>query len=190
MANRRVTELRETITGILEEVSFVASTGKYKFLLSRPNGNLGTVEFIIGNDKAMKVMNGDGCVPKGVPIKVSGKIKSKEGVHTALSYVKIHAVDGVELTAWSQRVGSPQVSPEIAAEAAELARKAEEAEKAMVNRAPPEQPGAITDPLEAYDNAMRIVRRQRRLKNPQLSQQEIWQVRDALNLLAEKLGIA
>jgi hypothetical protein len=59
----------------------------------------------------------------------------------------------------------------------------------MVNRAPPEQPGAITDPLEAYEKAMRIIRMQRRLKNPKLSQQEIWQVRDALNLLAEKLGI-
>jgi hypothetical protein len=75
-------------------------------------------------------------------------------------------------------------------DATKRVREAEEAEKTMTNKAPPEQPGAITDPLVAYENAMRIVRRQRRLKNPQLSQQDIWQVRDALNLLAEKLGIA
>jgi hypothetical protein len=141
--------------------------------------------------KALAIANGDGAFPLGVRVKVTGRHGHPWNRYAQkLTHVKIISVDGIEVTAWSQRVGSSTQGSGALSTAEERIKKAKEAEKAMVNRAPPEQPGAITDPTEAYDNAMRIVRRQRKLKNPKLSQDDIWQVRDALNLLAEKLGIS
>jgi hypothetical protein len=138
--------------------------------------------------KALAIADSDECFPLGVRFKIQGRFKTV--TPRKLTHVKILAVDGVEATAWSQRAGSATQDADVLRAAQQRIKEAEAAEEAMVNRAPPVQAGEITDPLVAYENAMRIVRRQRRLKNPQLSQQEIWQVRDALNLLAEKLGIA
>ena len=107
-----------------------------------------------------------------------------------LIHVNILSVDGVETRAWSERVGSTQVDPAVIAASGDRVAKAKaDEEAAMADRSPPEPEGAITDPNIAFDNAMRIVRRQRKLKNPKLSAEEIWQLRDTLNLLAEKLGI-
>lgn len=182
---------KTTVTGTLATVG-VNRAGQYVFDLAQCDDGPSNQNFLM-SDKALVIANGDGAFPIGVRVKVTGRHNpnsSSEDMNSVVSrkltHVKIVSVDGVEATAWSQRVGSPTTN----VDAEKRVREAEEAEKAMVNRAPPEQPGTITDPVVAYDNAMRIVRRQRRLKNPQLSQQEIWQVRDALNLLAEKLGIA
>ena len=184
---------KTTVTGTLATVG-VNRAGQYVFDLAACDDGPSNQNFLM-SDKALAIANGDGAFPTGVRVKVTGRYNSNSSpndinsdgvVSRKLTHVKIVSVDGVEATAWSQRVGSTSDVDGVDV----LVKEAEEAEKAMVNKAPPEQPGTITDPTVAYDNAMRIVRRQRRLKNPQLSQQEIWQVRDALNLLAEKLGIA
>ena len=186
---------KTTVTGTLATVG-VNRAGQYLFDLSQCDVGPSNQNFLM-SDKALAIANSDGAFPLGVRVKVTGRFKRKHSlldtntrfdnaVSRKLTHVKIISVDGVEVTAWSQRVGSTTDVDGVDV----LVRKAEEAEKAMVSKAPPEQPGTITDPTAAYENAMRIVRRQRKLKNPKLSQQEIWQVRDALNLLAEKLGIA
>lgn len=182
---------KTTVTGTLAAVS-VNRAGQHLFDLAQCDDGPSNQNFLM-YDKALAVANGDGAFPLGARVKVTGRFKTSSApddantvVSRKLTHVKIVSVDGVEVTAWSQRVGSTTDVDGVAV----LVRKAEESEKDMVSKAPPEQPGTITDPTAAYDNAMRIVRRQRKLKNPQLSQQEIWQVRDALNLLAEKLGIA
>jgi hypothetical protein len=182
---------KTTVTGTLATVG-VNRAGQYLFNLSQCDVGPSNQNFLM-SDKALAIANDDGAFPTGVRVKVTGRFKpnpSSDDMNTVVSrkltHVKIISVDGVEVTAWSQRVGSTTDVDGVDV----LVREAEEAEKAMVSKAPPEQPGTITDPTVAYENAMRIVRRQRRLKNPKLSQQEIWQVRDALNLLAEKLGIA
>ena len=181
-----------TATGTLDHVKW--GEGKFHFTLkgcdqeSRSPIHQSEVAFSLSEAKALQIANADECFPQGVRIKVSGRYKA--ATPRKLTHVKILAVDGVEVTAWSQRAGSPTQDADVLRAAQQRIKEAEAAEEDMVKRAPPEQPGAITDPVKAYDNGMRIVRRQRRLKNPQLSQEEIWQVRDALNLLAEKLGIA
>jgi len=186
---------KTTVTGTLATVS-VNSANQYQLKFCNCDEGPSNQHFLI-SDKVRAIANGDGDFPLGVRVKVTGRYNpnstSKDPnsvVSRKLTHVKIVSVDGVEVTAWSQRVGSSTQDSGAVADAENRIKEAEEAEKVMVNRAPPEQPGAITDPSVAYENAMRIVRRQRRLKNPKLSQQEIWQVRDALNLLAEKLGIA
>ena len=186
---------KTTVTGTLATVG-VNRHGQYRFNLAACDDGPTDQHFLM-SDKALAIANGDGAFPIGVRVKVTGRYKrtysptlQQHQIRRKLTHVKIVSVDGVEVTAWSQRVGSSTQDSGAVSAAKKRIKEAEEAEKVMVNRAPPEQPGAITDPSEAYENAMRVVRRQRKLKNPQLSQQEIWQIRDALNLLAEKLGIA
>lgn len=183
-----------TSTGTLDSVQKIKRDGRYLFRIKNATGpsdaalNNPSYRFYLAEAKALKIANGDGEFPLGVQIKLTGRFSAHNGGQ--LNHVNIVSVDGVETTAWSQRVGSATVDPDVVRAAKQRVEEAKKAEDAMVNRAPPENPLAITDPETAYENAMRIVRRQRRLKNPQLSQEEIWQVRDALNLLAEKLGIA
>jgi hypothetical protein len=172
--------------GKLSAVGLVKTTGKYRFTLRECSPGNTTYHFNLSREKALQVANGNEEFPLSSQMKVSGVILYTN----TLGYVKILAVDGIETNAWSQRVGSVTVESGILSVAKNRIKEAERAEESMANRASPTQPAAITDPGEAYENAMSIVRRQRRLKNPKLSQQEIWQVRDALNLLAEKLGIA
>ena len=175
-------------TGILDHVKWVAEESKFHFTVRDCSQGEPTVVFALSESKALAVADVNECFPLGVRFKVQGRFKT--ATPRKLTHVKILAVDGVEVTAWSQRAGSATQDAAVLRAAEQRIKEAKRAEEAMVNRAPPVQEGAITDPLKAYENAMRIVRRQRRLKNPKLSQQEIWQVRDALNLLAEKLGIA
>jgi hypothetical protein len=179
---------KTVVTGELDLVR--KSNLQYHFRLTNcdsPDFGQTTRSFLLSEKKALLIANEDECFPLRVRVKVSGRVKP--GSPSKLTHVNIVSVDGVEMLAWSQRCGSSQQKSHVLKEAEQRIKEAQEAEEAMVNRAPPEQPGAITDPLEAYEKAMRIIRMQRRLKNPKLSQQEIWQVRDALNLLAEKLGI-
>ena len=181
---------KTTVTGTLATVG-LNRAGQYTFSLAQCDVGPSNQHFLMAA-QALVIANKAGAFPFGVRVKVTGRFNPNSAgcagtvISRKLTHVKILSVDGVEVTAWSQRVGSTTDVDGVDV----LVRAAEESEKAMVNRAPPEQPGTITDPVVAYENAMRIVRRQRRLKNPQLSQQEIWQVRDALNLLAEKLGIS
>ena len=64
---------------------------------------------------------------------------------------------------------------------------AKKSEADMLDRAPPQSDQAFANPKQAFDEAMRIVRRQAKLKNPKLSGSEIFKLRDALNFFAEKL---
>ena len=177
-----------TTIGTLAGVKRVKKTGKYRITLEQCSPGNAWYAFDISKERALKIADAEERFPLTSRVKVTGR--ELDNLTCNLGYVNILAVDGVEITAWSQRAGSTQVDIGVISAAQRRIEEAKAAEEAMVNRAPPAQPGEITDPVTAYENAMRIVRRQRRLKNPKLSQQEIWQVRDALNLLAEKLGIA
>jgi hypothetical protein len=167
-------------------------SGRYRFHISGCDVGTDEQTFMLSSEKALAIANVDAAFPLGVTIKVTGRFADIPGDRNVrqLLHVKIVSVDGVEVRAWSERVGSTQVADDTlrAAKARVEEAKASE-DAAMADRSPPEQTNAITDPNIAFENAMRIVRRQRKLKNPKLSQQEIWQLRDALNLLAEKLGI-
>lgn len=182
---------RTQVTGNLDSVNS-NRFGQYVFILTSCDTGPAIQTFLQTEKKALAIANSEEAFPVGVRVKVNGRYDDNRTEHKErkLTHARIVSVDGVEVTAWSQRVGSITQYPNALSAAQKRIKEAEEAEKVMTNRAPPEQPGAITDPLTAYENAMRIVRRQRRLKEPKLSQQEIWQVRDALNLMAEKLGIA
>jgi hypothetical protein len=165
---------------------------RYQFTISDCNVGTDKQIFMLSSAKALAIANVDAAFPLGVTIKVTGRFADIPGDRNVrqLLHVKIVSVDGVEVRAWSERVGSTQVSPATRLGAERRIEEAKASEDAaMADRSPPEQVNAITDPNIAFENAMRIVRRQRKLKNPKLSQQEIWQLRDALNLLAEKLGI-
>lgn len=179
------------VTGLLSEVT--KERGRYRFVLKDCN-ILKHQTFLLSAEKALTIANEDEDFPLGVKIEVAGRIKEDRTLGSVLReliHVNILSVDGVETRAWSERVGSTQVDPAVLLASKDRVAKARASEEAaMADRAPPEPANAITDPTIAFDNAMRIVRRQRKLKNPKLSAQEIWQLRDTLNLLAEKLGIA
>lgn len=183
---------RTQVTGNLDSVNS-NRFGQYVVILTSCDNGPPIQTFLQTEKKALAIANGDEDFPIGIRVKVNGRYDDKDAENTSkvrkVTHARIVSVDGVEVTAWAQRVGSITQDPNALSAAQKRIKEAEEAEKVMTNRAPPEQPGAITDPVVAYENAMRIVRRQRRLKEPKLSQQEIWQVRDALNLMAEKLGI-
>ena len=179
------------VTGFLAWVR--KEHGKYVFSLSDCNVGPTTQTFRLSGEKALSIANAEKDFPLGVKVEITARFKNNaffdEDTRT-LIHVKILSVDGVETRAWSERVGSTQVDPDVLAAGGPRVAKAKAAEAAaMADRAPPEPAGVITDPNIAFDNAMRIVRRQRKLKNPKLSPEEIWQLRDTLNLLAEKLGI-
>ena len=180
------------VTGHLSRV--IKEQGRYRFSIRKCDVGPPRQTFLLSSDKALAIANGDEAFPLGVLIKVAARISEQKGADDTirqLIHASILSVDGVEVRAWSERVGSTQVSDgtlQASKPRVEEAKAAEDA--AMTDRSPPEQINAITDPNIAFNNAMRIVRRQRKLKNPKLSQKEIWQLRDALNLLAEKLGIA
>jgi len=154
----------------------------------------GACSFSLSKSKGLAIASENEEFPLGYTVKVSARVDPNiipSDGHTArLRHVKVLSVGGVELTAWSQRVGSAQEDPATIALAAERIKLAEAAEIAMRDRAGPAPLEALTDPTAAYKTAMQIVRRQRKLKEPKLSAQEIWHLRDTLNLLAEKLDIA
>ena len=106
-----------------------------------------------------------------------------------LKLAKILSVDGHMVQSWAERTGSATVPSNVLknARVAIEASKAEEA--AMKRRAPPEPPPRFKSPLEAYEKAMNRLLRQVRLKDPKLSKQDIWIIRDALNLLKETAGL-
>ena len=165
---------------------------RYRFSLRECNIGPRAQTFLLSAEKALTIANGDEAFPLGVQVEVAARFEEEYSGKNLrkLTHVKILSVDGVETRAWSERVGSTQVDPAvITASSARVAKAKAAEEAAMADRSPPEPAGVITDPSIAFENAMRIVRRQRKLKDPKLSQSEIWQLRDALNLLAEKLGI-
>lgn len=180
------------VTGRLSHVEKVQE--RYRFSLRGCNIGPDAQTFQLSPEKALTIANGNEEFPLGVEVEVTGRFKDTRLGSAALrqlTHVKIVSVDGVETRAWSERVGSTQVDPAVlTASGARVAKAKAAEEKAMAERSPPEPVNAITDPNIAFNNAMRIVRRQRKLKNPKLSPEEIWQLRDTLNLLAEKLGIA
>lgn len=171
----------------------IKEQGRYRFSIRNCDVGPKRQTFMLSSEKALAIANDDKAFPLGVTIKVTARIKEQKGEDDPirqLIHVNILSVDGVETRAWSERVGSTQVAAStLQASKYRVAEAAAAEAAAMADRSPPEQADAITDPNTAFNNAMRIVRRQRKLKNPKLSQQEIWQLRDALNLLAEKLGI-
>jgi len=186
--------IRTSKTKVIGKLSRVQKEqGRFRITLSGCQVGPDAQTFLLSREKALTIANEDEAFPMGYMLKVSARFK--EGAYTEhprqLTHVNILSVDGVETLAWSERVGSTQVDPAtLQASKPTVAEAIEAEEAAMAERAPPEPVNAITDPNIAFDNAMRIVRRQRKLKNPKLSPEEIWQLRDTLNLLAEKLGIA
>ncbi len=184
---------RTAKTKVVGRLAYVRKEyGKFRFTLKDCDVGPKVQTFLLSEEKALTIANSDEAFPVGVPIEALGRFEEKYGGENIrnLIHVKILSVDGVETLAWSERVGSTQVDPAVIVAGGPRVAKAKAAEEAaMAERSPPEPAGAITDPNIAFENAMRIVRRQRKLKNPKLSAEEIWQLRDTLNLLAEKLGI-
>ncbi len=185
---------RTAKTTVVGRLAYVRKEqGKYRLTLKECDVGPKSQTFLLSAEKALTIANGDEDFPVGVPIEASGRFEEPCDLENTrnLIHVKILSVDGVETLAWSERVGSTQVDPSVIVAGGPRVAKARAAEEAaLAERAPPEPAGVITDPNIAFENAMRIVRRQRKLKNPKLSAEEIWQLRDTLNLLAEKLGIA
>lgn len=181
-----------SLTGKLSKVTSVGC--RYAFILHMPAppGNplsalAGDYNFLLTRDKALAIADANLVFPKGIELKVTGRVS--KGSPKQLNHVKIISVDGIEVQSWSERVGSPQVSPDVLAKAKDRVAAAKKAEADMRDRAPPQSDQAFANPKQAFDEAMRIVRRQRKLKNPKLSASEIFKLRDALNFFAEKLDL-
>jgi hypothetical protein len=146
----------------------------YRFLLSVP--------------KALVIANERKQFPKGVKLKIEGRVSPND--LNRLNFVKILAVDGVDPRAWAERNGSPTVSPDVQENAQDRIKEQQKAEEeAMRSKAPPEPTSAFKTPQEAFERAMFLVRRQLKLKDPHLSKDDIFQMRDALNILAESAGL-
>jgi hypothetical protein len=174
--------------GKLSKVTKVGD--RYAFIMrvdSAPAGLGGDYHFSLTRDKALAIATANHEFPMGTTLKVSGRVSKRSPKQ--LNHVKIISVDGVELQSWSERVGSPQVAPDVLEKAKARVAAAKKAEADMLDRAPPQSDQAFANPKQAFDEAMRIVRRQAKLKNPKLSGSEIFKLRDALNFFAEKLGL-
>ena len=186
-------EIQKTcLSGKLGKVRKVG--GKYAFTLhvgafSSPTGfvNRGDYHFSLTIAKALAIATSNHEFPMGTMLKVTGRVSKRNPKQ--LNHVKIVSVDGIEVQSWSERVGSPQVHPDVLAKAKDRVAAAKKAEKDMRDRAPPQSDLAFSSPKQAFDEAMRIVRRQAKLKNPKLSGSEIFKLRDALNFFAEKLDL-
>jgi hypothetical protein len=182
-----------SISGKLIKVNKIG--GSYAFILqvasppvTRPGSHLaGDYHFSLTHDKALAIATANHEFPMGTTLKVSGRVSNRGP--KLLNHVKIISVDGIEVQAWSERVGSPQVSPDVLAKAKARVAAAKKSEADMLDRAPPQSDQAFANPKQAFDEAMRIVRRQSKLKNPKLSGTEIFKLRDALNFFAEKLDL-
>jgi hypothetical protein len=139
--------------------------------------------------KALVVANGDQDFPHGIPLTVEGQ-QSGNSIVLTLTYAKIIAVDGVDPRAWAERHGSVTVAPEVVESAQDRVKAQEKAEEALMReKAPPEPTPHFKTPREAFDRAMYLVRRQAKLKEPRLSRDDIFQMRDALNTLKEAAGL-
>jgi hypothetical protein len=136
----------------------------------------------------MRIADDRDKFPLGETLKVRGRIP--QTTMFRLNHVNIIAVGGIEVGAWEQRIKTAGVSAAAKRRVAKAKQAEEAVDATMADRAPPKPVGAITDPKKALETAMAIVRRQMKLKNPKLSKQEIWRLRDVLNLFGEKLGIA
>ena len=167
--------------------------GKFHLQVERISDRTGIFyHFMLTREKALKLANANFEFPLGAKLNLSGRV-SKNDLHS-LNHVQITAVDGHDVQSWAELNGSPAVNPAVLVKAQE--RILEEGEEAMKFRAPPEPPPVFASSEEAYEKAMYVVRRQTRLKDPKLSQPEIWIVRDALNFFKadiekylEKIGI-
>lgn len=144
--------------------------------------------FLLSPEKALVMANEDGEFPIGIDLTVVGRISHND--RKQLNFVQIVAVDGVDPRAWAERHRSPTVLPEVAEKAEDRVRAQEKAEEdAMRSKAPPEPTPNFKTPREAFDRAMYLVRRQAKLKDPKLTRDDIWQMRDALNTLKEAAGL-
>lgn len=163
--------------------------GNYAFILRVIEADLSDTDyhFTLGREKALAIATANDEFPMGAVLKVNGRVSKRSPKQ--LNHIKIISVDGVEVRAWSERVGSPQVSPDVLAKSKARVAAAKKAEADMRDRAPPQSDQAFSSPKQAFDEAMRIVRRQAKLKYPKLSESEIFKLRDALNFFAEKLDL-
>jgi hypothetical protein len=188
------------VTGNIKRVK-PEDDGKFTFVLEgctvdalcvQNGGNIArrtTYMFTTSAEKALVVANGDREFPHGIPLTVEGQQSGNSAVIT-LTYAKIIAVDGVDPRAWAERHGSTTVAPEVAESAQERVKAQEKAEEALMReKAPPEPTPHFKTPREAFDRAMYLVRRQAKLKEPRLSRDDIFQMRDALNTLKEAAGL-
>jgi len=137
----------------------------------------------------MILANSKGQYPFMVKLKVKGR---KSGSFSSqINFAKIISIDGVDPRSWAERVGSPTVDPAVKNLARdnieEQLRKEEE--ETMRSKAPPDPTPSFSNKGEAFERGMFIIRRQLRMKDPKLSKDEIFQLRDALNILYDSSGI-
>lgn len=102
-----------TVTMVLTSVQYVKHVGKYLFCAeSNINGfKKEFYHFFLSDTKALAIANENVCFPLGAHLKISGRFSTRYAGQ--LNHVNIISIDGIETTAWSQRVGSPTVAPEI-----------------------------------------------------------------------------
>lgn len=179
------------MTGTLKEVS-VLDNGKYEFVLDEccvmNVERHGKYTFLLVRDKALVIANGDEEFPINRNVQVEGRLSSKSS--NQLNHVRIFSIDGTDPRAWAEQVGSVTVPTLVQRSAKDRIRRQQEAQEAvMADRAPPEPKPNFNTPKEAFDRAMFIVSRQVKLKNPKLTKTQVFQLRDALNMLKDAAGL-
>jgi hypothetical protein len=175
---------RVDFTAILRQVTRQPD-GRFCFRVTSQNGT--SYNFLLAEKKALQVANQDLEFPKGVKLHLRGLRSSLD--RGALVNIKILSVDGHDIQSWAERSGSATVAPDVLKKGRKTIEAAKAEEEAMKRRAPPEPPPRFKSPLEAYEEGMQRLRRQTKLKEPKLSNSDIWTIRDALNMLKEAAGL-
>jgi uncharacterized Ntn-hydrolase superfamily protein len=153
--------------------------------------------FYLAEDKAMRIADPNQLhlerFPLGELMTVKGRLSLSRPER--LNHVSILYVGGMGVVAWERLVKAVGLRDAIAklrkgqADAAGAVMDQASRDAAIVDRAALETVGQITDPTQAFEDAMSVVRRQMRLKDPKLSSEEIQRMRDALNVMGKELGI-
>jgi hypothetical protein len=206
--------LKIHVSGTLQHVALPLDDNKYDFNLvdvtiSHDQRQMPTLCkswrrdsacFKLSEAKALVVADDQKHFPTGIRLELEGRLAgSNVQIHSpskpigclmggTINNVKLVSIDGCDPQAFAESSGSITVPANVAAAAEELAEQAKlESEEAMRARAPIEERQRYENPKAAYERAMYIVNRQRKLTSPKLTDQDIYEMRDALNLLKETI---
>jgi hypothetical protein len=183
MARTQATKIDAELKGVTERPN-----GKFQFeVVCHDTSTYPTVQqqryyFFLSPAKAARLENAEGCWPVGSTLGLTGRLSRSYMAQAALwlNHVKVHTVDGWEMQAWVERQNSADALVQDEKEGAS-------SEETLRSSAP--APPAFASPQEAYERAMYIVRMQVKKKTPRLTRQEVWALRDALNMLKSEAGL-
>lgn len=178
------TTAKTRIIAKLKKVKRLRSSGRYRFLLEDGNGT--AFMFLLSENKALVVANGHEEFPTGISLEVEGR----HAVPGIINFAKLIAIDGMDPRSWAESVGSLTVAGNVQKAAELRVKEQQEAQdEEMRARAPAEEAKKFSTPSEGFQHGMYIVRRQLRLKDPKLTRTDIFELRDALNIMAEAAGL-